>query len=232
MAAAGQESPAIPKLPDGPLLKPAPDFSQWVITFSYPADKTKKIDSSAPSSFAYLNAYPRSVVTTRTGAMTREVSTDLIGRVSEKWYLGSLEYRKIPVDPIWYQNENDSEARGGNINFTPLPSSGFRGFDGVSAQAYTGTVHYQDRDCLVFIPDGKGAAPVTSADQLAGMDNILLVDATSRLPVEARAKGVVRVFAFMAPPSQKLVLEDDLVAQIKAGNEGRARLNQRPPRPY
>jgi len=65
-------------LPEGPLLKPAPDASMWTVTISYPEDRIPKSDSEPAKPLPdYLTLRPRIITTTKANGLIREEISDL-----------------------------------------------------------------------------------------------------------------------------------------------------------
>jgi len=216
------------EIPDGPLLRPAPEFSQWTITLSYPDERGKKADDKPP--IPGLENRVHQIVTTKTKNIVHEETIDGKGVKSEKWYVGSTQYRKDPGATVWYENSAGTMGKTQqDFHYTPLPPSGFRDLDWINADAYAGTIAYGKGKCLVFIPGGGSA---TNAAVVTTLPTVALIDSETRLPVEVHNGGIIRVFQFADQAPAMQTLPPDLAEEIKKGDEGRARLDQRPPRPY
>jgi len=69
--------------------------------------------------------------------------------------------------------------------------------------------------------------------ELESLPKIAYVDTETRLPDMVRIAGETRVFKFsQTPPSSVQTLPDDLAAEIKNGNEIRAKRNAAPQAEY
>lgn len=229
------EAPLKPVLPSGPLLQSVAAFAEWTITFSYPEERQKPAPGEPAPAAAYLNKRIRTIDTTKTQEIVREVITSVDGSKISEWTLGNTQFRKSADSPLWLQGQLDSTTGSAAPGGT-LPASGFRDMDWISKDAYMGTIKYGDKNCLVFSPGAplnlellKGAEQMKKLDELG---RVALIDATTRFPVEVRMDGVIRYYQFGDAPDMRLTLPPDLLAQIKNGNEARARLLQPAPRPY
>jgi len=221
--------------PPGPLLESAPAFSQWVITFSYPEDRQKS-SNSAPLP-AYASTRLRTITTTKTKNIVHEEFVDASGRKFDVWHVANKQYRKLFGSKVWLENSAGEVNNGSATDYMAFPPTGFRDLDWLSDQNYAGTVKYVGRDCLVFVMNAPPGLDLSSAntppDKFESFGMIAFIDLGSRLPVEIQTNGVMRTYQFTDPPPDAVLkLPPDLSEQIKKGEEERARLNQRPPRPY
>lgn len=212
-------------LPEGPLLKAAPAFARWTVTFNYSEDQVK-MDPTI-GGLKYLNERPRKITTTKTNEIVHEEVTEVNGVTGEKWFVGVTQYAKRPGGDQWFQNEPDSTAGGeSSSDYTPLPASGFRDLDWISKNAFAAILPFRGRECLVFVGDGEPDIPLESANI------VVYVDKETRLPLALKRGGEVRTYEFSTPPSAKLELPSDLLQQIRSGQEARMRLLQPAARPY
>jgi hypothetical protein len=225
-----QPANCAPCPPPGDLLRPAADFSQWTEVYVYPTDPAKP---GAP-------AVPSTLITRRVVTKTRQIVHEQLfnanGPALDRWFVDRVQYRRTGAGATWFQNQAESVDPGHNFQFDPLPPNGFRGLDWVTTQTYAGTVTFGGRPCLVYIPGGaKGinlASPAIMQDNFKALHDVLFVDAETRMPVEFRREGVTRDYQFASAPSGMQTLPDDLLAQMKAADAGRARLDLRAPLPY
>jgi len=222
---------------DGPPLHAAPEFSQWTITLSYPDQRASKTATSAPAIPPASDSRPKEIVTTKTKNIVHEETTEGRGAKSEKWYVGATQYRKDPGATVWFANEPNTLVNvQKDIYYTPLPPSGFRGLEWLTPETYAGAISYQGRKCLVFLPGGAGAINLSSPGSpdaaLAALANVAFIDADTRLPVEVRSGGIIQYYQFASQAPAMQSLPPDLAEQIKKGEEGRKKLDTRPPRPY
>jgi len=222
--------------PSGPLLASAPDYSQWVVTFTYPEDKnpTSGADASGPAP-AYLTTRTRTITTTKTHEVIHEEFVDGRGEKFDEWHVGNIAYTKGSGSNLWGELD-PSDLANGSAHFQPLPASGFRNLDWITKDSYAGTMKYSGRDCLVFTlvsPHKTNLFKLTTPEsQLESLATYALIDAETRLPVIVKAEGMTRLYQFKNAPTEKLTLPPDLAEQLRKGEEGRKRLNQPMPRPY
>jgi len=218
-----------PVPPTGPLLNPAPKFSEWVITFSYPQDRPSlKTGAPSPELPPLAPSLPRKILTTKTGDVVHEQTQDVSGKVFEKWQDGPKNYIKPPGQTtwgvLWHRGANNNTS---DPNF-PLPENGFRGLDWINATAYAGTIKTEAGAALVFL--GLGADyvdlsdPKSAKDKLANESTVAYIDFQTRLPSSVKEDDVIRTYTFTTPPSAMQKLPADLTNEIKKGNESRAKL--------
>ena len=233
------QDPAQPKrdIPSGPLLKSAPDFSRWEISFSYPKPPNKQPAEPASGKPAMpVPAGLSKVVTTKTREIIHEEETDSNGQRSEKWHVGSLQYAQPPGKSVWYESDAGKlpDGSASDPSYSPLPASGFRELDWISPAAYAGTIKYNGRDCLVFVRGDAagGDNPEQRKAWLESRETISYIDAESRLPVLVRIGGETRIYRFAGPPAEMQSLPADVQERVKKAEEARSRLHQLPPRPF
>jgi hypothetical protein len=242
--ASSQQTDDLIQFPTGPLLRPAPEFSEWTITHSYSDEMTPAAGSASkanvPREIAKLPLLrPRRTITTKTGGTVRIVIIDLAGKTTEKWFIDGVQFTKPDGSDVWY-GANKAVAAGilpDAYYSAPLPASGFQDLDWIAEGNYAGAIQLGDIKCLVFVPGGmtpddwkdakKRKAKLDSAEKVA------YIDADSRLPVALRILGEVRQFQFTNPaPTQMLAPPPDLAEQIKKGKEAIANLLRSAARPY
>jgi hypothetical protein len=234
----GADAPSTFEVPSGPLPHPAPNFSQWTITYSYSEEQTAK-DSDNPSEGAKLivatmGTRPRTIVTTKTGEIIREETTTIGANQQEDWQVHGSYYIKYPGKSFWSAYErSDPSMANSNITALTLPPSGFRGLDWINKQTYVGRMKTEWGDCLIFAPGGQGTVKGDLTKQkLDAVPTIAYLDAETRLPVMARAGDETRVFQFTQAPTSLQTLPEDLASEIKAGDALRAQRNAAPQKEY
>jgi len=227
--AMGQSSPVPkPEPPPGPLLATAPDHSEWLVTFSYPDERSK--DAAADSAAA---GRTKTIVTSRAKDTVHEEITDASGGRFDEWFIGGILYSKNAAGKTWGELHAGDPKRPA---FSPLPASGFRGLDWINKESYAGTMKFGGRMCLVFIDNAPPHVILSEvAEQPGGFENfskVAFVDAESRLPVQEEVAGIIRSYKFVDPSPDAFTLPPDLDAALKQEAETRAALSQRLPRPY
>lgn len=232
---AQQPSPASkpkPPPPSGPLLAPAPDFSEWQIAFAYPQDKKDKQKTPVPTP---LNPeLPRTILVTKTQKVIHEQIALVSGKTMSKWQLGQDFYLKPPGQSYWgfynstyFKNNPTSDA-----TYMPVPENGFRDLDWVSGETYAGTIQSAAGAYLVFVPENARTIDVSNAKALQAATKIVYVNAQTRLPGTVRLGDVVRTYTFRPPPAAPQSLPADLAAEKKKSDEINARFKAAPAKEY
>ena len=232
ITANGQDSSASSahlEIPVGPLLKPAPDFSKWTVSYSYPK-------AGSPGAAALDGDQTCQVTTTRTGEIISEDIVDGKGHHTELWHVGALQYRKPAGKADWFQSSPANGTNYGNSDYSPLPSNGYRDWEWVGKDSYVGTLVLENGKWFEFVPGSTKkldqANPGRMKEQLAAQPLVAYVNAETRFPDTLRTGEVTQRFLFASPPTGMQALPPDLVEQIKKGEEARRRLYQPARRPY
>lgn len=228
-----------PELPSGPLLGKAPDFSDWLVTFAYASEAARKTrpESASQPRPAYLDKRPSRVSTTRTGKITHEVTRDLRDAQTEIWFEGNVQFYQSPGSNQWFESGQSTSAGGSSdVDYRPLPPSGFRDLDWITADNFAGSIPYGNGSCLIFVPGGYRKLDLSDATKrtklLETQTKIAYIDADTRMPVAVRDGDLTRVYKFNPPPTAMQTFPADLSDAINKGKEGRRRLEQPAARPY
>lgn len=233
--AAGGKRTDRPDPPPGPLLRSAPEFSQWTISYIYPEDRKNAAGAALPAS---LHPHPTQAHTAKTRDVVHEIVTDNTGKQTETWFSGRTQYIKPPGEVLWRTSSNSDKDAGHDLYHTEeLPPSGFRGLDWITPQNYVGTIPYRGgQSALVFVPSGPDKAKVgadTNMKAFFDSQNIFAyIDAETRMPLFVKNNDEMRAFVFGAPPGEMQVLPADLAQQLKAAEDNRTRLGAPALRPY
>lgn len=226
---AQQEAQPPVEIPPGPLLKSAPEFSKWIVTFQYPKE-------SKPDAPKRDGSEPVQMVVTKTGDVISEITTDAKNRRAELWHVGQVQYRKSAGTAQWFEASPQRFSNAGISDYVPLPANGFQGWDWIGAASYAGTIPIKEGSAFAFVPGGaetlKLKSPDQLKDQIAAKPRVAFVDAETRFPLAMRTGVVVESFAFQPAPTEKQSLPSDLMEAIQKGEEARRRLSQPAPRPY
>lgn len=216
-------------LPVGPLLKSAPDFSQWTVKYEYPK-------ATDPKDQAQNGAETIQVSIVKTGNIVSEEIVDRRGGHESIWHVGGTQYRKPAGQGDWFESVASVGGNIGNSDFSPLPANGYRGWDWIGPDSYAGTIALDTGACFVFVPGGaqklKASGGAPTKDQIAAQPLIAFVNVETRLPVALRVGGITQRFVFAAPPTAIQQFPSDLADAIKKGEEARRRLFQPAPRPF
>lgn len=207
--------------PAGPLLKRAPEFSSWIVTFSSPRPPDEK-----PPSAGQEPPSLRRIVVTKTGEIRQIVSSDAEGRRMEIWAIPGLQAVLRPewAEPLLTDGVNAQDAFFLNFHATDFP-----GFEWVSAGNFRGVEKVGERECLVF------QDRVRQADATAGevaMAQTAFVDLATRLPVKLDNGGEIANYRFESPPTAKLRLPADVLSAIEARAEKAREITRKPARPF
>jgi hypothetical protein len=126
----------LPPLPEGPLLKRAPDSSAWTVTF-----KGNVMDGIGRSESPLVSKIVKN------HSIILEQNTDSSGQQHEVWHVGGLQVSKVPnsVDLII-----NHDAGGTDIYSINFEDSDFAGLDWLSAATFVGIEKFQGRDCMIF----------------------------------------------------------------------------------
>jgi hypothetical protein len=220
------------EVPADPLINKAPDFSKWVIAYSYPEDKLKTTAATPPATAPVTkDKRLRQVAITKTKSLVREETTTIMGDTTIKFYASGIQYTKPPGSKDWFEATNVVEKNAYNAFYAkPLPPSGFRDLDWITAENYVGTIKYNGSSVLVFVP---GGTKTLSAKDLAKQKNPLetqakaaLIDDATRFPVAVQEAGTNQTYKFDTPPTEMLTFPPDLEAALKKGKEDRAKIDQ------
>jgi hypothetical protein len=184
---------------------------------------------------ANLAVRPRTITTTKTGDIIHEETVSVVGIRTEDWQVNGDYYIKYPGKTIWSAYEKSAPAP--IINGSPvvlgLATNGFRGLDWINKETYAGKMKTSYGDCLIFVPGGRNSTSALDPGKIDSLPKIACIDAATRLPTMARAAGETRVFTFtQPPPTAAQTLPDDLAAEIKTGNQLRAKRQAAPETEY
>ncbi|MGA3171688.1 MAG: hypothetical protein ABSE62_11830 [Chthoniobacteraceae bacterium] len=184
-------------LPDGPLLKRAPDNSQWRVIFTYgpgpiPAGTNLVLEADVIKTKPFWNA-----------TVIMSDSTTI-----ECWGDGNQRYEITPTRPAHIFKETIDVETG--VDYTPespfvycYDKTDFPDFDWVSAKTFIG--YDKSRTYLVFQQSPQSA-------------EFAWIDEKTRLPVLWQKDKEVRQFIYGATPTTRLVLPPNVqkVADIDA----------------
>ncbi len=226
------QSGSRPAVPNGLLLKAAPAFSEWEITFTYPQDLPDAIAAQRKDSLYQRG--PRRSVVTKTQNILREVILRVNGEKVERWQIDRTVYIFAPQAGFWamYGPEFHRNNRDGDSEKLPLPESGFSGLNWISAETFAGNLSENGREFLIFVPVDSGPIDLSDVKALKNLSTIAFVDAYTRLPVSVRENGIQKAFVFRNAPSQKLSPPADLATDLKRAAEIEAKSNIAPGREY
>jgi hypothetical protein len=239
--ASAQQESKIPPLPEGPLLKRAPDYSIWTVTATGNVEDDKNAASrgdkgNSPSLTAST--------TTKTGSIILEQVADAQGRKHEIWHVKGLRIEKLPnSEPLIYP-----DVSGGDIYTPAFSSSDFAGLDWISKDTYSGIQKYQGRDYIVF----NGSISPLSSDkareeqiamsealffnknssvEVKRVPTVAYIDLETRLPLMVILGKQKRIYQFGQPPQSQLSLPEDVAHAIASYQAQIQRLARKPPHP-
>ena len=227
--AVAQQAAEKPPIPPGKLLSPPPEYSQWMVAYSYPQDRSQ--EENLP---ALEKSLPRKVITTKTGVILHEETVDVAGGKSDKWQVGTTFYLKPPEQNYW--GEYDATWQHNNLPASaallPVPTKGFQDLDWIGSDTYAGSIKQNGVEHFVFVPSNANNLDVGKPAALNAQPVIAYVDASTRLPVRFKNGSVIRTYAFAPDAPSMLALPADLVREIQEGKERRAKVFVAPKREY
>jgi hypothetical protein len=202
-AAAAQSPQATPPpLGPGPLLKRAPNFSQWLIS-------SKLGSADAPLVPDANTKFDQRTLVRKTGAIRYEITAYVDGRRTEKWCQGDFQAAVIPGEANPIVTVRGANAVGGG--FTDYSKSDFPGFEWISKRNYIGVQTMEGVSCIVFHEGSKGGGDAPST---AG-GNTAYIAADTRLPVLLQADdGTATLYQMEAPPSTPLAIPPNVQASF------------------
>jgi len=232
MGQAPAPSPSVPPLPPGPLLKRAPDYSTWTVTF-----KGNVIEETAPSATATTGEGGKkekepvlSVSTVvKTGTTIVEQNVEANGQRHQIWHYSGA--RIVPA-PGTSNPMIGSDFGGGDIFSINFASTDFAGLDWLSKKTYAGIVKYEGNDCIVFKGTVSPLSVRAKVDEQADIQlakdfgqphaapvmvpAVACIDLATRLPVFVQFGQEKRTYQYGTPPTSPLTLPPDLAAPLQA----------------
>jgi hypothetical protein len=242
----GQEPASrLPPLPEGSLLKRAPDFSSWTVLFSKIGGKVEARESKSDQD---KTRPQRQVAVTKTGKVIHEIKVDALGKSTEVWHVGGVQVT-VPSGNGFPSIFPD--FGGGDIYTTNYAVSDFAGLDWISATTFAGIQKVMGRDCIIFRSEvntlqkdeqveeelvasralvrqldaarKKGGTPNAPAPP-AGVTKapaVACIDLETRLPVAVTFGNETRTYQYGQPPGEMQVLPAALAVAL---NEYQARI--------
>ncbi|MEO7934112.1 MAG: hypothetical protein ABIT76_13240 [Chthoniobacterales bacterium] len=232
MGQAPTPMPSLPPLPSGPLLKRAPDFSTWTVTF-----KGHVIEQTAPSATATTgeggkkeNEPVLSVSTVvKTGTTIVEQNVEANGQRRQIWHYSGA---RIVQAPGTSNPTICSDYGGGDIFSINFASTDFAGLDWLSQKTYSGIVKYQGNDCIIFNGTVSPLSVRAKVDEQADIqiakdfgqphaDKVMVaatacIDLATRLPVFVQFGHEKRTYQYGTPPTSPLALPTELAGPLQA----------------
>jgi len=250
------QEPKLSPLPEGPLLKRAPDFSTWTISIQGTPTggaASEATDAAGGTPFPKPQTGEKTkkpvfvaqteVIKTGTTIVEREV--DAKGKLSEHWHIKDLRIMKLPDSPTPIVCP---DFGGGDIYSVNFAISDFAGLEWISAKTYAGMQKLQGRDCIVFktsvsplnaraqqeeaiaIEQAKTfGEPIPEGVQVLAT---AYIDLATRLPVIAVFGNEKRSYQFGDPPTTTLALPLELAAAVKEYEKRIARLSAPAGKPF
>lgn len=212
-----------PSPPPGVLLNVPPEFSQWIVTYSYPQDRPARTDTK-PSP---LNGdLPRRVTVTKTKDIIHEEIVTVSGAKHDKWQNSGKYYMKPTNQAYWgeYDASFAKDYQISDFKLLPVPSDKFRGLEWVGGKTYAGSLKDQGREYLLFIPTDSTSVNFNDATALKSLPVVAYIDAATRLPIAYKSGDIVQQYIFGNAPAEMQAFPADLSQEIKDGNERHAKV--------
>jgi len=230
-------SPSVPPLPSGPLLKRAPDFSQWVAATLHVLKKPAKPEAALDLPVPSGKETPRRVFVTKTGEMRHVVTVEPNGSSSDLWFKEEMEVVCMPGWKYPYiANVHDPRNPfAKDFSRTDFPECGW-----ISAKNYQGIQKVSGRDCILFgekvkvVADPDAPAPIppqTSSSDEVSFSRAAVVDLETRLPVTEITGDEITTYQFGPAPQSMLTFPKAIQDTIDARDAELKRETSAPPRP-
>jgi len=240
----GQEK-KLPPLPEGPLLKRAPDYSTWTVTFQgHPMEGNAPLKTGLTGESKDKEPATMVSTVTKTGSIILEEKIEENGQHHQIWHFSGLRITLVPgtSKPLICPDYG-----GRDIFSTDFDSSDFAGFYWLSPTTYAGIVKYEGKDCIVFkgsvSPLGERAQGDEQAYIIGARANgesppdavrvaaIAYIDLATRLPVFSQFGNEKRIYQYGTPPTAPQVLPEDLAKTVKEYTDHLKRLSAPPAAP-
>ncbi|MBE2203416.1 MAG: hypothetical protein IAE94_03610 [Chthoniobacterales bacterium] len=210
-----------PVPPAGPLLKRAPDFSSWIVTFS-----VSRTPGTEPDPAAGELPPLRKIQVVKTGDIRHAVLVDAEGRRTEMWAAPGIQ---AFLRPDWKEPLLTDGVNAFDALFVNFSTSDFPGFEWISPRNFRGVEKAGNRECLVF-QDKVAHADATTGE--AAPMQMAFVDLSTRLPVKLDNGGEIANYRFENPPTARLIVPPDVVSAIEARAARIRETARRPARPF
>ncbi len=224
-------NPTIPPLPSGPLLKSAPDFSQWVVTYIAPTPARKGAPASGNQ--ASNPKVMRRVEVIKTGPIRYLLTVEPDGSRMETWCTGT---KQVYLHSGWKDPMVSDESDIKDPNSVDISKTDFPGCGWVSAKSYKGIQRLNGRDCIFFsdtvvvvqeiVP---GNASKTTSYQYPAL---AYVDMETRLPVMLITPSEIAVYQFGAAPQSTLTIPAQVKEAMEQQEKAINNLTRMPPKPF
>jgi len=192
-------------LPRGPLLARMPEFSHWIVTFSYP--------DAAKSGPGAGQRRLQTVDVIKTKGIYYEQRSYEDGSKSENWYVGNLVIYR--VNASGRLNICEASARGdfGDSSlYCDYGKTDFPQLSWISPKSYTGTQTTGTTEYLLFQETVENFATQGSAAVVA------CVEEQTRVPSWIRSRQVSLSYEYGEPPSTMLALPTDIQRLLENRN--------------
>ena len=205
-------APSLPPLPPGPLIKNAPDPSQWVVTIK---------EGSLPKPGASPGASPSGTPDQKTQGQVMRIGVTKMGKMRhEVRAVGAKVVADLwIIDGFLVSMDQDTKAPvvagGGNLGSGP-EGSDFPGLDWVSEKDYVGLTKVGQQDIIIF--KGK-AVPMDVISGYIGegkVDAVAYVDLATRLPISMQCGGETYTVQLSPQPPASLTPPPEIANAIAA----------------
>ena len=202
---------ASPPGPTTPVVRRAPTFASWTITYHYKDDATVQ---TAPAKGPYLGDRPRIVVVVKTDKIYLEQTTWTSGKKDEKWTFDGVQLKLIAgtksIVPINPPSKEHPEP-----DYSDYSKGDFPGLGWISLQNYKGLGNFQGQPVYVFESSSE-------KKQAAGLSP------DTQLPVYSSEGDSVLTYTYNPPPSAPLVPPEAFTKVLKIHKRGLAKLKYSP----
>jgi hypothetical protein len=225
-----QEPPSQAPLSQKEILKHAPEYSKWVITYEYLPEESGKASKRSTQTPQENDNRIAKVVITKTKDIVSQMTFTNSGQRSESWLIANMQFNQNQESVGFFETSLEREA----LDYLPIETGDFSDFSWVGPSTYIGKEQWQGRSALVFhqkkAPEAIDEAISSSSNN--SIKKIALIDEISRLPVMLQTQGERRLYKFTELPPETQTLPPQVVSMIQ-DKEKRRRIMSAPiPRPF
>jgi hypothetical protein len=227
-------------LPEGPLLKRAPDPGEWEIRLDTEQSQKPPQPGSEPPP-----PPPKTVLVTKAGKVVREVIAYANGTSVEIWHRGGVTVSRNQGSQAW----SASPESAAGFESPDYITADFSGLGWISPATYTGIQSFGGRKVIVF----TGSVCDKSATDLSVLKNgvdrqrgeearsghrvtkafdpndykvpaVAYIDLETRLPLILKYGNLTRSYRYRSPSQSELTLPPDAVKAVSSYEKYRASL--------
>ncbi|MFA7345906.1 MAG: hypothetical protein WC003_16525 [Terrimicrobiaceae bacterium] len=201
--------------PKAPVLRRAPAFASWTITFKYRDEEARQ--SAAVSSPVPQPDRVRSITVTKTDKTYQEQTTLTSGKKYEKWLLGDTQLQtaidSASIFPVLPPSEGAPSP-----DYSDYRQSDFPELSWVSLENYRGVQNHDGKKAYLFESD-------------PGARQTALLAPETQLPLASTNAEATCAYVFNPPPLAPLTPPEKFLAVLRAYKRGVEGLKYHPSLP-